>query len=132
MQRDQDNLPQVGRSARLLGVRVGPDGDIDPDPSGNVHSGSNGMSVAPSLETLPVHRVPKRLRHRRAGATGNDSDSVWAHGEGSFVAAVVAAPHLTLVPDTNTHGVVAPASSMPIATYEEALAGTKGGWSINE
>jgi hypothetical protein len=60
--------PKVGRSASTLGVRVPV--DIEPDGTGNVHPGPHGMSVAPSLRDLPVHRVPKRLRHLREGANG--------------------------------------------------------------
>lgn len=121
--------PKVGPSASTLGVRGGV--DIAPDGSGNVHPGPHGMSVAPSLRDLPMHRVPKRLRHLREGAAGSDSTKVWRHGEGVFAVGAVA-PHLVLQPDRPDHGVVAPDAVMPLAQYEAALAETRSGWVVDE
>lgn len=121
--------PKLGRSATTLGVRVGE--DIAPDGNGDVHPGPHGMSVAPSLRDLPVHRVPKRLRHLREGASGSDNSRVWRHGEGRFEVSIVA-PHLVLQPDRSDHGIVAPESVMPLAQYEDAIAQTRSGWVIDE
>ncbi len=121
--------PKLGPSASTLGVRVPV--DIGPDQNGDVHPGTHGMSVAPSLRDLPVHRVPKRLKHLREGAAGSDSAKVWRHGEGAFAVAPVA-PHLVLQPDRADHGTVAPDAVMPLAQYEAAITETRPGWVIDE
>ncbi|HEX3477833.1 MAG TPA: hypothetical protein VHT91_22580 [Kofleriaceae bacterium] len=122
-------LPQVAATARSLGVRVPT--DVAPDEAGDVHPGRRGMSVAPDVVSLPLHRIPKRLAHLRLGAIGPDTDVVWSHGEGRFLAGRVAA-HLALVPDKPEHGVVAPDTKMRLADYEAALAATQPGWRRDE
>lgn len=131
MQPDVTGGPQVGRSARKLGVRVDSGGDIEPNSEGSVSPGVGGMSVAPSLPALPAHRVPKRLRNKRPGAIGNDGDRVWSHGQGSFADGEVA-PHLRLRVDDPAHGLVEPDAPMPLDIYENALSATKGAWVIDE
>ena len=58
-----DGRPEVGRAGNLLGVRIGPaPGDAIPENDSLVQPGTGGMSISPSLDTLPAHRVPRRLR----------------------------------------------------------------------
>jgi hypothetical protein len=121
--------PQIAATARSLGVRVPT--DIAPDEAGDVHPGPRGMSVAPDLVSLPLHRIPKRLAHLRLGAIGPDADVVWSHGEGRFLAGPVA-PLLALVPDKPEHGVVGPDGTMRLSDYEAALAATQPGWRRDE
>lgn len=57
MRNGRDERPEVGRSARTLGVRPGIDILVQPD--GTVVGGAGGMSVAPdSRANLPRHRLP--------------------------------------------------------------------------
>lgn len=121
--------PEVGATARSLGVRI--PADIAPDETGSVHPGPQGMSVAPDLVSLPLHRIPKRLAYLRLGAIGPDRDIVWSFGQGRFVAGPLA-PGLTLLPDTAHHGFVAPNARMASGDYESALAATQPGWSRDE
>lgn len=124
-----NGLPHIAATARSLGVRV--PADIAPDEAGDVHPGSRGMSVAPDLVSLPLHRIPKRLAHLRLGAVGPDTNVVWSHGEGPFLAGPVA-PNLAPVPDKPDHGVVGPDATMRLSDYEAALAATQPGWRRDE
>src|SRR5947199_64430 len=84
--------PRIGPTASTLGARLGPPssgGDIPVADDGTVAPGTGGISVAPSLETLPLHRLPKRVRPRIPGARGNDNLVVWKMGEGPFEAGPV-------------------------------------------
>jgi hypothetical protein len=130
---DQDR-PLVGPTRRRLGAKLPPDGDVTPNAQGNVGPTCHGMSVAPTLGTLPTHRCPARLRHLRAGATGNDNDRVFRFGEGTFAAQPVARG-LRLCPDNvpaPEHGVVEPDALMPVADYQAHLAATRPSWVIDE
>src|SRR5262245_14019923 len=75
-------LSEVGPAGNLLGVRAGgsPNDDI-PVVDGWVEPGAGGMSVSPSVESLPAHRIPRRLRDkypdRFAEATGSNNLSCW-------------------------------------------------------
>jgi hypothetical protein len=61
-----DGYPEVGPTARTLGVRPGI--DVLVDEAGQVQSGFGGVSVAPdSPAGLPAHRRPPGL-----GGTGKD------------------------------------------------------------
>src|SRR5438876_870665 len=69
MKEDREGKPEVGRSARKLGVRPGIDIVVEPD--GTVVGGAGGMSVAPdSPANLPPHRRPP-------GHAGTGKDPVW-------------------------------------------------------
>ena len=87
--------------------------------------------MAPDLVSLPLHRIPKHLAHLRLGAIGPDADVVWSHGEGRFLAGLVA-PRLALVPDRPEHGAVGPDATMRLSDYEAALAATQPGWGRDE
>jgi hypothetical protein len=52
-------------------------------------------------------------------------------GEGDFAAGEIASG-LMLVPDSTTHGNVAPIASVPFSTYESDLAATRAAWQIEE
>ena len=126
-----DGKPEVGASASTLGVRV--PADIQPDASGMVQPGTNGMSVSPSLAILPYWMVPIRLRHLRPDATGRNSLQVWNMGSGPFVAARVA-DGLMLRPDPGrpNHGYVEPDGSMMLNVYVEAIQAMRGAWQVDE
>src|SRR5437764_12603582 len=100
MKPDADR-PQVGRGPVLLGVRVGPgeNDDVNPDVEGCLRPGLGGMSVAPSVEALPPHRLPRRLHkkypERFPDATGPNGVHCWWAGEGTFAPGPVA-DHLCL------------------------------------
>src|SRR5947208_192129 len=87
MLRDGDNGPLIGNSPKMLGVRTGSGehDDICPDEYGIVHCGPRGMSVAPSIYVIPLHRVPKRLRNLVKGARGANNYRLWRLGEITFV-----------------------------------------------
>ena len=132
MKKDGDR-PLVGNGATALGVRFEPDpnADIVTDGAGKVNPDSGGMSVAPSLESLPTHRVPKRLRDRVEGAIGSNKCFVWRYGAGAFANEAVAEKLKLHVTDP-THGVVTPSETMPAEEYTDAIARTRDAWEIDE
>lgn len=74
----EGNKPKLGSTARTLGVRVPPAcfHDIPVDPDGTVAPRTGGMSVAPAWRALPLHRIPRRLRHLVPWAAGNDNTAM--------------------------------------------------------
>lgn len=129
-----DNLPVVGSTGSAeLGVRLGY--DITVDAAGNVVLDSSGMSVAPRWRDLNFTRIPRRLRHIVPGATGSNSTSCFGMGSGPFQSGFVA-KGLELIPDKGpspvTHGVIAPAHSVPLADYQADLGNTRADWQIDE
>jgi hypothetical protein len=128
--------PGVGRGAALLGVRVGAGAydDVNPDDDGRVQPGQGGMSVSPSIDTLPTNRLPRRLREAYPGrfpdAAGSNRMHCWLLGEGAFDTGSVA-ERLALRPDPadpGRHGFVEPDAIMQLADYEAALAATQNQW----
>ena len=113
---------------------VGPgEGDDLPETDGHVQPNEGGASVSPSPETLPTHRVPRRLRdkypERFPDARGTNTLHCWAMGEGAFVAGPLTdLLVLRLDPDLPNHGFVEPALRMPTEQYQEALAVTRPSW----
>jgi hypothetical protein len=128
--------PAVGRGALLLGVRVGPgeNDDINPNVDGCVEPARGGMSVSPSVEALPPHRLPRRLQkkypQRFPEASGPNGVHCWSMGEGPFVTERVADRlRLRLDPDDpERHGLVEPDDRMKTEDYEDALAATRNQW----
>jgi hypothetical protein len=117
---DTDGLPQVGRSARQLGVRTLdrlPHNDVSavrPDDTVNL---GEGMSAAPhDPANLPKSRRPAQVN----GGTGKDP--VWEIDTEDL------SPNLEYVQDKPTHGVVAPRVPMTLAELEQALAATRPRW----
>src|SRR5579885_2931884 len=118
---DADGKPQVGPSARTLGARVPPDPkpDITPDSNGVVRPGTGGMSVGPAWRRLPLHRIPRRLRHLVPHAHGKDEDACWRMGDGPFADGVVAVG-LALRVDSARHALVQPDREMLAQVYQDA------------
>lgn len=128
MFKDEGGRPAVGNSAAMLGVRIGT--DIKPDENSNVHVDGGGMSVAPSMEMMPMHRIPKRLRSRVPAARGNNNYAVWRFGDGPFANGEFS-HKLDLRVTSEKHGIVTPNKTMSLPEYEEALIETREQW-IND
>jgi hypothetical protein len=117
---DSDGLPQVGRSARQLGVRPLdqlPHNDVSAAaPDDSVNPGE-GMSAAPQdPANLPRNRRPPQVK----GGTGKDP--VWEIDTDDLGA------NLQYVQDKPTHGVVGPQQPMTLVELEQALAATRARW----
>jgi len=92
------------------------------------------MSVSPSVETLPPHRLPRRLQkkypERFPEASAPNAVYCWSMGEGGFVPGFVA-DHLRLRLDPEAperHGFVEPEGRMKVEDYEAALGATRNQW----
>lgn len=110
-----DGLPEVGPSARTLGVRPGV--DIAPTaPGGIVGPGDGGMSVAPD-DPLGLAR-PRRPP--AFGGTGKDP--VW------YIDVDDLGPGLTVRPDSPTHALVEPDRPMTADDLQALLAATRDRW----
>lgn len=129
MLKGKDNRPVTGDRAGMLGARV--PFDITPDEAGRVHPSTGGMSVSPSLASLPARLVPVRLRALVTGARGKNEHFVWSMGEGAFVACAIT-NELSLRPENDRHGLIEPGSVMRLTDYQTALASTKHEWSEDE
>lgn len=124
MRKAPDNLPEAGRSARTLGVRVAPPAavpedppkfDVYPDANGDVDP-RRGMSVAlDDPRGLPKHRRP-------ASMGGEGRDPVF-----SLLASQLG-PGLKVYEDDAPHAVVEPAQRMSLVKYETALTATRPSW----
>ena len=115
-----DGLPEVGPTARTLGVRRGdstPHNDVTAiAPADPVSPGTGGMSVAPNdPANLPRNRRPASL-----GGTGRDP--VWEIDDTDLGA------DLNFNQDSTTHGVVEIKGEMTLDEYEQALAATRDKW----
>lgn len=125
MRLSPDGLPELGPTARTLGVRT----DLDPsrlhfdvrvDPiTGTVNPGTGGLSVAPdAARNLPYHRLPADL-----GGGGNDP--VFAIERGDL------GPNLRYRPDPRRptrHGFIEPSATMTIEQFQDALGNTRDRW----
>jgi hypothetical protein len=120
---DVDGLPRLGRTARLLGVRV--PADISPDAEGTVAPGTGGLSVAPdTLWNLPHHRRPRGLGR---GSTGPLADHVFAVDADRALP-----PDLAIRPDPiapMVHAFMEPAKTMALESFEDLIAATRAQWS---
>jgi hypothetical protein len=117
MTADSDGLPQVGRSARQLGIRPLdqlPHNDVSAaTPDDSVNPGE-GMSAAPQdPANLPRNRRPPQVN----GGTGKDP--VWEIDTDDL------GPNLQYVQDKPTHGVVSPQQPITLAEFERVLAATQ-------
>ena len=109
--------PRVERSAKGLGVRVGENGDVEPDADAYVYPGA-GMSVAPDDPLfLPEYRRPPEL-------LGSARHPVWCISESDLP------EELVVIIDDPEHGVIGPARAMPLPDYEAALASTQRNWRL--
>jgi hypothetical protein len=121
---ETDNLPKIGRSSRMLGVRV-PE-DITPDEKGIVGPGMGGMSVAPnSIWNVPNHRRPRGMR---MGSTGRPDDYMY-----SLAGTSIPVDKLGVRLDPNRpekHALVEPTVSVDLQRYELDLASTRCDWRL--
>lgn len=117
---DADGLPQLGRSARQLGVRTLdclPHNDVKAATLDDTVNPGEGMSAAPNDPAyLGKNRRPPQLN----GGTGKDP--VWE------IDTDLLGAKLEYVQDKPTHGVVGPSEPMTLAEFEQALAGTRALW----
>jgi len=114
---DDEGLPKLGRSARMLGIRLGVHGDIEVGDDGRVHPQTGGMSVTPD----DPYRMDFARRPRALG--GRSNDPVWA-----LDAALLPATLLYRTDAPERHGLIEPAHVMRLADYEAALAATRPLW----
>jgi hypothetical protein len=113
--RSRGLLPEVGPTARTLGVRP----NELPVRDGMVSPGAHGMSVSPgSPSNLPDHRRPVQFG-------GRSKDPAWGFKLDDLPFG------LTYVPDPQNplgHGFIAPATTMSLETYESLLESTAPSW----
>ena len=121
MKEAADGLPEIGRSARKLGIRTGDHSPWDVAailPTDIVGPGGGGLSVAPGDPVrLPRHRRPSSL-----GGTG--ADPVWMIDSSQLPAA------LAVRLDSPSHGLIEPTNPLPLADYEAVLAATRVQWTL--
>jgi hypothetical protein len=114
--RDQ---PAVEQTARGLGVRAeGQYRDVSPDPTGLIHPGKGGLSVAPDDPlNLDQHRRPEEW-----GGTGKDP--VWQ------IIHDVLPDNLAYRRDSRDHGLVEPATPTLLEDFRAHLAATSAIWTL--
>lgn len=134
---DKDDKPRLGRSARLLGVRLGVDIDVMLAPQDWLDAQSysqleterdsagakieiavrntKGLSVSLSIEGLPTFRKPSAF-----GGTGRDP--LWQIDDGYITG------DLEAVQDSPTHVSIMPSATMLLERYEAAIAQTQMYW----
>ncbi len=129
---ESNGKPKLGATGRTLGVRKGI--DITPSPVGMVGPGMGGMSVSPSLRTLPPHRIPRRLADKIPDASGPNQNRIWCLGSGPWNGPMLT-ERLAIRPDPDKpdeHGFVEPAAEMGYDDYCAALEATQDHWIIDE
>jgi hypothetical protein len=135
---DENGKPKIGRSARLLGVRLG---DIDinikkmpvdsldeqgyllPESEHEFQGelvdvairNTGGMSVSLSIEALPAPRKPTKFG-------GYGKDPLWQIYDSNITG------DLQAVQDSPTHVSISPRVTMSLERYELALANTQDYW----
>src|SRR5438876_2947963 len=110
-----DGFPQVGPSARALGVRPGNTAMPDVSavqPTDLVWPGRGGMSV---VRDDPIHLAPNR---RPVSLGGVGPDPVW------WTEADALGPVLTVRFDNPPHGLIEPAVGMTLQQFQDNLAAT--------
>jgi hypothetical protein len=117
MKDDGEGQPECGPSARTLGVRL--DGDILVQEDDTVEPETGGMSVGlDQPENVPAHRRPPEF-------DGWGPDPLWMIEEEDLPSTLA----LRLDPeDPSRHGFVEPIEKMPLASFQEALATSRGLW----
>jgi hypothetical protein len=135
---DENGKPKIGRSARLLGVRLG---DIDinikrmpvdsldeqgyllPESERKFQGelvdvvivNTGGMSVSLSIEALPAPRKPAKFG-------GYGKDPLWQIDDSNITG------DLQAVQDSSTHVSISPRVTMLLERYELALTNTQDYW----
>ena len=134
---EANGKPKVGHSARLLGVRLGIDIDIEEIPKDWLDAqgylrpeaerkatgevvivavrSTKGMSTSLLIESLPAFRRPTAF-----GGTGRDP--LWQIEDSKIGGALEA------VQDSATHVSIMPRATMLLEKYETALANTQNDW----
>jgi hypothetical protein len=134
---EENGKPKVGRSARLLGVRLGIDIDVVEmledwlDDQGYLQPeaerkatgelvvvavrSTKGMSTSLSIESLPAFRRPIAF-----GGMGRDP--LWQIDDSQI------SGDLEAVQDSATHVSIMPRVTMLLEKYETALANTQNDW----
>ena len=112
-----DGFPELGETAKTLGVR--PNTDI-PVVNGAVGPGTGGMSVNTAVEGVPLFRKPPAL-----GGTGKDV-SVFTIRSEDFDS------RLQVVQDSKTHGTVEPTGNMSYDAYRQLLEESRLRWTCGE
>jgi hypothetical protein len=135
MKQADDGLPMVGSGSKELGVRVppNPNADIDLDETGNVILNGKGMSVARNWRGLLPHLVPKRLRSIFPGATGSNNLACFRFGQGPFSPGALDDRLSWVLKEHDSYaGSVVPTQSVPESRFQNDLAATRSGWTIDE
>jgi hypothetical protein len=122
MKEAQDGFPEVGPSARMLGVRPG--NHATPDvyaiqSTDLVGPGMGGMSVAPGD---PMH-LDKHRRPLSLGGTGREP--VWCMNSVRLSAA------LRFRQTSSLHGLIEANVTMTLKELEDALAATRTQWALH-
>lgn len=134
---DENGKPKIGRSARLLGVRLGIDINIKQMPVDSLDEqgyllpesdrefqgelvdvaivNTGGMSVSLSIEALPAPRKPAKFG-------GYGKDPLWQINDSNITG------DLQAVQDSPTHVSISPRVTMSLERYELALANTQDDW----
>jgi hypothetical protein len=134
---DENGKPKIGRSARLLGVRLGIDINIKQMPVNSLDEqgyllpeserefqgelvdvaivNTGGMSVSLSIEALPAPRKPAKFG-------GYGKDPLWQIDDSNITG------DLQAVQDSPTHVSISPRVTMSLERYELALANTQDDW----
>jgi hypothetical protein len=134
---EANGKPKVGRSARLLGVRLGIDIDIEEMPKDWLDAqgylrpeaerkttgelaviairSAKGMSTSLSIEGLPAFRRPTAFG-------GSGRDPLWQIDDNKI------GGDLEAVQDSATHVSIVPRVTMLLGKYETALANTQNDW----
>jgi hypothetical protein len=115
---DVHGMPEVGPSARGMGVRPGIDVPAT-QPDDVVYPGQGGLSVSPDDPlNLPPFRRPPEFQ-------GTGRDPVWGIGD------VDLGGDLCYRPDPANpagHGFIEPVRPVTLAEYQEALTRLQGSW----
>ena len=134
---EENGHPKVGRSARLLGIRLDVDVDVvhmyrdcldaqgylrpeaERQSTGEmvtvVLRNTKGMSTSLSIESLPAFRRP-------AAFGGMGRDPLWQIDDSQI------SGDLEAVQDSATHVSIMPRATMLLEKYETALANTQNDW----
>lgn len=134
---ERNGKPEIGQSARLLGVRPNIDINIEqvptgwldeqsyllPEPQRKLHGDlvsvairdTKGMSVSLSIEGLSAFRKPTKFG-------GNGKDPLWQIDDRMITG------DLQAVQDSPTHVSIMPRVTMALEKYESTLANTQQYW----
>lgn len=134
---EENGKPKIGRSPRMLGVRLSTDIDVEQipinwlDEQGSLRPSveqinstttaevairnNKGMSTSLSIEALPAFRKPSEF-----GGTGKDP--LWQIDDCKILGNIEA------VQDSPTHVSIMPRQTMLLEKYETAIANTQDYW----